>query len=255
MKHYEELVRYLIIEGRDSAIQNIDCYLVKDVGHYFEKLSDGDLSQVKSFIKRHCEIITEISYMISTGILESFLFMFYQKKELKIMLDGHLIEVSENPEKVLCSEKGWIKEYGDMRYINTNNEMRFSNVYKSNDYSEQDIHSKIELAFKEQGEYANESLLLFGYLLIRMVRDAVINKMDIFLQKSKRFNDIPKALVPIIVDDALDSFLFAIEQLDERMKIFVRDENILESSDGLCGELYTEAGWIALFSKERYYEV
>lgn len=114
MKHYEELVRYLIIEGRDSAIQNIDYYLVKDVDHYFEKLSDGDLSQVKSFIKRHCEIITEISYMISTGILESFLFMFYQKKELKIMLDGHLIEVSENPEKVLCSEKGWIKEYGDM---------------------------------------------------------------------------------------------------------------------------------------------
>lgn len=62
-------------------------------------------------------------------------------------------------------------------------------------------------------------------------------------------------MAPIIVDDALDSFLFAIGQLDERMKIFVRDENILESSNGLCGELYMEAGWIALFSNERYYEV
>lgn len=36
MKHYEELVRYLIIEGRDSAIQNIDYYLVKDIERYHE---------------------------------------------------------------------------------------------------------------------------------------------------------------------------------------------------------------------------
>jgi hypothetical protein len=116
----------------------------------------------------------------------------------------------------------------------------------------------------------------FGRILMVEVRDAAIEEFraDVNGQgKSKRAQEIarlvsragPKAravlldLLPEIVDKTLHYLLWMLEQkgLAQRPEIEVQMRvgnkvvrNIAALSDGLCGELYTEDGWIARFSKE-----
>lgn len=55
-----------------------------------------------------------------------------------------------------------------------------------------------------------------------------------------------------VIDSSLHHFLWMIEQSDDFDLIAKTDEgniSLKEVSDGLCGELYTEDGWISKYSK------
>ena len=117
----------------------------------------------------------------------------------------------------------------------------------------------------------------FGEVLMKNVRDYTINQWDRDFERSKivvkldqliseKFKDFKpkqmesvKWLIPRIVDTTIHYFLWMFEQ-EENIDIAVTldgeyIERLQDISDGLCGELYTEDGWISRFSKERYEEL
>ena len=66
-------------------------------------------------------------------------------------------------------------------------------------------------------------------------------------------------LIPRIVDTTLHHLLWWLER-DESVDLVVQtglegSASAREMSDGLCGELYTEDGWIMRFSQQRYEEL
>ena len=105
----------------------------------------------------------------------------------------------------------------------------------------------------------------FGKILIKEVRDNVINAMNeridgerkgitaqLIKKKIAILNneqiEILKWLIPEIVDFSLDSMLFMFEGHPDLQLVF-QGVDLKEVSDGLSGELYTEDGWIQKFSK------
>ncbi len=105
----------------------------------------------------------------------------------------------------------------------------------------------------------------FGKILIKEVRDNVINAMNeridgerkgitaqLIQKKIAILNneqiEILKWLIPEIVDFSLDSMLFMFEGHPDLQLVF-QGVDLKEVSDGLSGELYTEDGWIQKFSK------
>ena len=54
------------------------------------------------------------------------------------------------------------------------------------------------------------------------------------------------------IDAAIHDFLFAIEEqadFENDIQIIVNEDNIVEMSDGLQGELFTQDGWLEKYSK------
>ena len=110
---------------------------------------------------------------------------------------------------------------------------------------------------------------LFGKFLVENLRDRGISHAEILLNnKSKapslselqseliKLTDPQKELVKKTVlesiDVAIHDFLFALQELadfDNNIKIMVENENIVELSDGIQGESYTNEGWNAKYSK------
>lgn len=105
----------------------------------------------------------------------------------------------------------------------------------------------------------------FGKILIKEVRDNVVNAMNeridgerkgitaqLIQKKIAILNneqiEILKWLIPEIVDFSLDSMLFMFEGHPDLQLVF-QGVDLKEVSDGLSGELYTEDGWIQKFSK------
>ena len=105
----------------------------------------------------------------------------------------------------------------------------------------------------------------FGKILIKEVRDNVINSMNEsidgkrkgieaqLIQKkiailNEEQNEVLKELILEIVDCSLDSMLFMIEG-DPELQLIFQGVDLKEVSDGLSGELYTEDGWIQKFSE------
>ncbi|WP_342562790.1 epimerase [Paenibacillus sp. FSL R7-0345] len=125
----------------------------------------------------------------------------------------------------------------------------------------------------------SENMNTFGELLINQVRDRTIEQWEKVLTgqiKSKRAVSVYEearlkldspalemvtGLVSQIVDSTLHNFLSLCEQ-EEKIKILFKtydiekaeETNIVEISDGLAGELYTEDGWILKYSKKPYIE-
>jgi hypothetical protein len=128
-----------------------------------------------------------------------------------------------------------------------------------------------------------KSLDHFGKFIAQRVRDSSIRHWDIVFEgkmkdeESQRlfqifseFGESEKEfihqIIPMIVDTTLHHILWGLEEeslgLEEsegNIKVAVRTDqgtvdDIAEVSDGLAGELYTEDGWIARFSKERHNE-
>ena len=113
-------------------------------------------------------------------------------------------------------------------------------------------------------------LEIFGEIFIDEVRD---NTIEIFEKifsgemkgltakciqdKIKIFNEEQKDTMLCIISKAIDqcmhNILFMLEEHQE-LKILYDTENIVEESDGLSGELYTEDGWIKKYSKKLYKE-
>jgi hypothetical protein len=110
----------------------------------------------------------------------------------------------------------------------------------------------------------------FGKIFVTEIRDNTINSLDKMLNGimkgvtaekvqekilalTNEQIDVIRWLIPQIVDIDLYNMLFMIEEHDD-LELLFEKENLKEASDSLSGELYTEDGWIAKFSNERYEE-
>jgi len=115
----------------------------------------------------------------------------------------------------------------------------------------------------------------FGELLMTQVRDTTIRRFEKILsgqlnsehalkltEKLSSFSvdekNIIKELVIASVDSTIHNFLWTVEENDELLVLYGTEEtgidNLKEVSDGLCGEVYSEEGWIKKYShyKENY---
>ena len=117
-----------------------------------------------------------------------------------------------------------------------------------------------------------EALDQFGRILMERGRDRTVVNWDKILDGTMKGKsceaikqrlahlspeqiEVVRWLVPQIVDTSLHYVLWALEQ-ENSISLLIKDEhgemhNLREASDGLPGELYTEDGWIARFSKQR----
>lgn len=128
------------------------------------------------------------------------------------------------------------------------------------------------------GSKERAALDRFGELLMRRIRDEAISDWDMILDGTMKDERSQKVraelagldfdssqvafirwLIPQVVDTTLHHLLWTLEQ-EETVNVAVKTEgaeiaSLREASDGLAGELYSEDGWIARFSKERKGEV
>ena len=113
------------------------------------------------------------------------------------------------------------------------------------------------------------SLDKFGEFIVVNLRDKAIETAEMLLENGSKspqtkilqdelltFNAAQKAIVANTVkasiDAAIHDFLFAIEEqadFENDIQIIVNEENIVEMSDGLQGELFTQDGWFEKYSK------
>lgn len=117
----------------------------------------------------------------------------------------------------------------------------------------------------------NDILMMLGELIIEKARDDSIScllgeiKGNINsyqgIQMRKLLVDFDEEqlaiiaeLIPTIVDTSLHYFLDMIDSSEELKLLFLDEKSnyidIKELSDGLAGELYSDEGWIAKFSKQ-----
>ena len=110
----------------------------------------------------------------------------------------------------------------------------------------------------------------FGQRYMSFVRDTVIkdmleiingqyggNRRELEQGISKipnEFKNILQLFVATSIDKTLHYSLFMLQEYEDDTKLIIEDEegnknSLAEVSDGLCGELYTEDGWIERFSK------
>lgn len=111
----------------------------------------------------------------------------------------------------------------------------------------------------------NNVLDNFGKIFIDEVRDYVLttfqwtfgNHISKLSEKElkneiSKFNDHDKELILRVIADAVDSsmhkMLFMFEEHSENMKLLYNSVDLVEESDGLCGELFVD-GWIDKYSK------
>ena len=113
------------------------------------------------------------------------------------------------------------------------------------------------------------SLDKFGEFIVVNLRDKAIETAEMLLENGSKspqtkilqdelltFNAAQKAIVANTVkasiDAAIHDFLFAIEEqadFENDIQIIVNEDNIVEMSDGLQGELFTQDGWLEKYSK------
>ena len=113
------------------------------------------------------------------------------------------------------------------------------------------------------------SLDKFGKFLVENLRDKGIEHAELLLKsywkdpdlkniqnELSNLSDAQKDIVlnAIIntVDTAIHDFLFALQEqadFDNEIQIMVDNENVVELSDGIHGEAYSDEGWYAKFSK------
>lgn len=112
----------------------------------------------------------------------------------------------------------------------------------------------------------DKNLNLFGELLMKEVRDTSIQEMDKIIDGKMKGEiaekiqseltqlegnkEMLKKIIPSIIDRTLDSLLFCIEENPE-IELLYNGENLVDLSDGLSGELYSDDGWIKKYSRER----
>ncbi|MGM9927613.1 MAG: hypothetical protein ACI4D3_00350 [Lachnospiraceae bacterium] len=229
----DKFIHELLIAGRDEAIDNLVC-------DFQDKPFDSVGMDRNSIVQLICDIADNVLYRL--------LLLIQTWNKLKITLEGEVIELPDDLEEILFGENGYIQKYCKEEYIcKTKQHFLIKDV---SDFDYESFSDKLKFAYAQQGDYANKELLLFGYELIRFVRDEIIIYCDNNFDRN-----IDREYIPIMVDQTLGTLLLAIEQFDDQISIYVDGMDIMLISDGLCGELYTEFGWIALFSKERYYEI
>ena len=121
---------------------------------------------------------------------------------------------------------------------------------------------------------ANNALDKFGEFLVENLRDkgvsfaeglltnhwkgpkllSIQNELQSFSVSQR---DIVRQVVIKTIDVAIHDFLFAVSEqadFDNEIQIVVDGQNIVEFSDELHGEAYSEDGWYAKFSKYKNQE-
>ena len=108
----------------------------------------------------------------------------------------------------------------------------------------------------------------FGKVFIDSVRDNTIDNFERMFDgrmkgltaeevrdKLSLFDDYQKSIllwmIAKAVDQCMHNMLFMLEEHEE-IRILFDKEDIIEESDGLAGELYTEDGWIKKYSKKKF---
>lgn len=105
----------------------------------------------------------------------------------------------------------------------------------------------------------------FGVTLMASVRDRSISKLEqaqsgtlkgtsgkILSDSFTQFNNEQQKIIKKIIIEFIDNTIFntlSMFEEEDNKKILVHGVDINEISDGLCGELFTEDGWISQFSK------
>lgn len=112
----------------------------------------------------------------------------------------------------------------------------------------------------------NHVLNLFGEKFIKEVRDASFKKMTwlkdgktkapaslLLQEKLKQFTQEEQSfileLIKESVDETIFNTLFFFEENQEEIAVLVEGQSLVEVSDGLAGELFSEDGWIAKYSE------
>ncbi len=123
----------------------------------------------------------------------------------------------------------------------------------------------------------DEILEKFGQVLISEVRDETIDKFQMIasgsmksvpaLELHRKLNTFSEDQLSVIrqvvvssIDDVVHNFLWMLEQHEDDIVLSCgedkssKKENVMELSDGISGEIYTDDGWIAKYSnyKENY---
>lgn len=126
----------------------------------------------------------------------------------------------------------------------------------------------LRVSYKGENKMDNNVLDKFGKIFIDEVRDYTMDIMELILNgkmgglvvdeiKSKisEFDKEDKEVISMIVSEAITTcmhhMLVMCEQHEE-IQLLYNSKDLDEESDGLCGELYTEDGWIYRFSKQKY---
>lgn len=108
----------------------------------------------------------------------------------------------------------------------------------------------------------------FGKLLTLSLRDSALNRcLDIESGKVRsseckeltnnlsEFSEsqikIIKRLLTECVDTGIHDFLFALEEAQDELTVLVNGEDIVNESDGIQGEIFTEDGWFEKFSEHK----
>lgn len=114
-----------------------------------------------------------------------------------------------------------------------------------------------------------EAIDKFGKVLMNDLRDKSIDFFELLVERKwkapslqklqtdlQTFNEeqieIIRRIIIRSVDSGIHDFLFKLQEqadFDNGIEITVQGINIISASDGLHGELFTEDGWYAKFSK------
>ncbi len=105
----------------------------------------------------------------------------------------------------------------------------------------------------------------FGKFIVENLRDKGIDFADKLLDKhwkspalqniQSQLYELPepkkefiKQAIIATVDTAIHDFLFALQEIND-IQILVDGDNIVELSDGIHGEAYSDEGWYSKYSK------
>ena len=117
----------------------------------------------------------------------------------------------------------------------------------------------------------SNNLDLFGEIFINEVRDRTISLFDDRVKGNMKgessqqlYKDVQTLnesqretmyrIIEQVTDLSIHTMLCMFEDHEE-LKLLLNEENLVEESDGLAGELYTEDGWIKRYSKQRTGEI
>ncbi|HHF2878686.1 TPA: hypothetical protein ACPJZX_004504 [Vibrio diabolicus] len=106
----------------------------------------------------------------------------------------------------------------------------------------------------------------FGQLISKDLRDSALERCVDILEKKLKSEDCIeindslsnltedqisaiKRLVTNCVDTGIHDFLYSIEVVQDELSVSVNGEEIVKQSDGLNGEIFTEDGWFAKYSR------
>ena len=113
----------------------------------------------------------------------------------------------------------------------------------------------------------NDNLEFFGEIFISEVRDRTIRIFDKRIEglmNDKASQDLHKEIQSLnssqqeivntivyqVTDLCIHNILSMFEEHEE-LKLLFGNDNLIDMSDGLAGELYTDDGWIKKYSKQR----